>query len=52
MIYALKQDGTLLWYQHDGYKDGTLWQGPVQIDAALIISHSFSHVCGELILRL
>src|SRR5438128_1783425 len=29
LIYAIQQDGKLLWYSHDGQADGTSnWQGP------------------------
>jgi hypothetical protein len=32
VVYALQADGALLWYQHDGYQDGTVrWQGPTQV---------------------
>ena len=31
-IYAIKQTGEVLWYKHEGYKDGTMrWQAPVEI---------------------
>jgi tachylectin len=34
VIYAVTDDGHLLWYKHDGYKDGSIsWQGPVAIAA-------------------
>jgi hypothetical protein len=30
--YTVTSDGNLLWYQHDGFNDGTaLWQGPIQV---------------------
>jgi len=29
VIYALKEDGTLLWYRHTGWADGSFaWEGP------------------------
>jgi hypothetical protein len=32
IIYAVKQDGTLLWYQHTGYATGdATWSGPLEV---------------------
>ncbi len=32
IIYAVNQDGKLLWYKHRGYRDGTMsWAGPKEI---------------------
>ncbi|MEO8063226.1 MAG: tachylectin-related carbohydrate-binding protein [Pseudomonadota bacterium] len=31
-IYVLTDDGTLRWYQHDGFNDGTFkWKGPIDV---------------------
>ncbi len=31
-LYALKPDGVLAWYRHDGFADGTMaWKGPVNV---------------------
>jgi hypothetical protein len=31
-FYPLTQDGSLLWYEHDGFNDGTFqWKGPVRV---------------------
>jgi hypothetical protein len=32
IIYGMKSTGEMLWYQHDGYLDGTSrWQVPAQV---------------------
>ena len=34
VIYAMKPTGELLWYKHNGYKDGSVaWQGPAEVAA-------------------
>jgi hypothetical protein len=31
-MYALTEEGRLLWYRHDGFNDGSFnWQGPVEV---------------------
>lgn len=33
-IYAMRPTGELIWYKHDGYKDGSVnWRAPVEIAA-------------------
>src|SRR3978361_604108 len=34
-LYARQPDGTLLWYRHDGFNDGTFaWTGPRRVGTA------------------
>ncbi len=42
-FYALTQDGKLLWYEHDGFNDGTTaWQGAKQVGHGWTFKRIFS----------
>ena len=36
-VYGVTPDGTLRWYRHDGFADGTMaWRGPVIVGKCLL----------------
>lgn len=42
-FYALGEDGSLNWYRHDGFNDGSFaWKGPVQVGRGWRFSKIFS----------
>ncbi len=42
-FYALTQDGKLLWYQHDGFNDGSFqWQGGKEVGSGWTFKRIFS----------
>lgn len=42
-LYALTYDGRLLWYQHDGFNDGSMkWKGPLEVASHWTFARIFS----------
>jgi hypothetical protein len=42
-FYALAQDGKMVWYEHDGFNDGTfVWQGPKEVGSGWTFKRIFS----------